>query len=75
MKHLLIATAAAIGLVAALPASARTSTVTTTGPSATGSVTKQVSPLGCSLPAGESAHWPHWSAGPFLDLRCQPPEH
>jgi hypothetical protein len=39
MKHLLIATAAAVGLVAALPASSQTSTVTTTGPSATGSVT------------------------------------
>jgi hypothetical protein len=39
MKHLFIATAAAVGLVAALPASAQTSTVTTTGPTATGSVT------------------------------------
>jgi len=39
MKHLLIATAAAVGLVAALPASSQTSSVTTTGPSATGSVT------------------------------------
>jgi len=35
MKHLFIATAAAVGLVAALPASAQTSTVTTTGPTAT----------------------------------------
>jgi hypothetical protein len=37
MKHLLIATAAAVSLLAALPASAQTRTVTTTGPSATGS--------------------------------------